>query len=138
MIDDQTVYVQGSNITTSVRKVLDPFKFVENESSERAMLFADFEKAFDSIEQAYKVFEKSNFGKQFIKMMKYYNGPYFKVKNNSWLSNHCRIERGVRQGCSLSALLFVIAVYVFAIMIRTDKKYKWCHNCETAQVSSIY
>ena len=55
-------------------------------------------------------------------MMKlFYNGPNFKVKNNGWLSNHCRMERGIRQGCSLSALLFVIAVEVLAIMIRNDK-----------------
>ena len=33
-----------------MRKVLDLFEFVENESSEGAMIFADFEKAFDSIE----------------------------------------------------------------------------------------
>ena len=69
------------------------------------------------------VLEKFNFGDGFIKCVKIlYNNPIISIKNNGWLSRDIKLERGVRQGCPLSALLFVIAVEVMAIEIRNNKE----------------
>ena len=40
------------------------------------------------------------------------------MKNGGWLSNWFATSRGVRQGCGVNPLLFVLVVEVLAIKIR--------------------
>jgi hypothetical protein len=69
----------------------------------------------------YKVLEKFNFGNKFISMIKtLYNKPIFKIKNNGWLSKPCLMQRGIRQGCPVSSLLFILVLEILAIKIRRD------------------
>ena len=44
------------------------------------------------------------------------------IKNNGWISSAIDISRGVRQGCPISALLFIIAVELLADKIRVNNK----------------
>ena len=70
----------------------------------------DFEKAFDSVEWnfLFKVLEKFNISNNFIKWANIlYTNPIFKMKNNGWLSKTCTMTRGIKQGCPLSALLYL-------------------------------
>ena len=122
---DQSGYIRGRNITASVRQILDIFEYCESTNSPGAIICIDFEKAFDSIEHdfLYKVLEKFNFGKNFIEWIKVlYANPIFKIKNNGWLSEDCNLNRGVRQGCSMSALLFILVVEILALNIRQDEQ----------------
>ena len=48
---DQTAYVQGRYIGESIRLVDDILEYTEENSFEGVLFSADFEKAFDSIEQ---------------------------------------------------------------------------------------
>ena len=41
--------------------------------------------------------------------------------NNGWVSGMFQNSRGIRQGCPLSALLFVISVEIMAIRLRNNK-----------------
>lgn len=87
------------------------------------LLFLDLEKAFDSVEYnfMFKTLEKFNFGSSFIGMIKIlYNKPIFKLKNNGWISKPCIMERGIRQGCPVSALLLIFVLEILAIQIRND------------------
>ena len=80
------------------------------------------EMTFDTVERKflYSVLKRFNFGEHFIKWMMIVNeNPMFKVKNNGWLSGTCEMKRGIRQGCSLSALLFTIVIEILAIMVRS-------------------
>ena len=43
------------------------------------------------------------------------------LKNNGYLSSRITMERGIRQGCPVSALLFILVVEVLAINIRENK-----------------
>ena len=122
---DQSGYIRGRNITTSVRQILDIYEHCEHTNSPGAILCIDFEKAFDSMEHEflYKVLKKYNFGKKFISWIKLlYTEPRFKIKNNGWLSQDCIMNRGVRQGCSMSALLFILAVEILSKSIKQTKK----------------
>ena len=63
--------------------------------------------------------KKYGFGKPFIHWIKIlYNKPTFSVKNNGWISGESQMARGIRQGCAVSALLFILAVEFLAIEIR--------------------
>ena len=49
-----------------------------------------------------------------------YNNITSIVANNGWLSDPFSISRGIRQGCPLSALLFVIVAEILATKIRNS------------------
>ena len=87
----------------------------------------DFEKAFDSLSWDFmlKCLKKFNFGDSFIPWVEIlYNGIESCVINNGKASNFFKLERGVRQGCCLSALLFIIVAEILAISIRGDSSIK--------------
>ena len=52
-----------------------------------------------------------------------YNNAETCVTNNGWTSKPLFIGRGIRQGCPLSALLFLLVVEVLADKIRINKEY---------------
>jgi hypothetical protein len=61
-----------------------------------------------------------NFGDEFIQWIKLlYNEPLACIKNNGHISENIQISRGIRQGCPVSGLLFVLAVEMLGIKIRT-------------------
>ena len=71
----------------------------------------DFEKAFDTIEWSFiqKVLKRFNFGqviRRWISVL--YSDVESAVLNGRYSTNYFKIARGVRQGCPLSPLLFVL------------------------------
>ena len=47
-----------------------------------------------------------------------YNSSESCIINNCWLSSYFDLHRGIRQGCPLSALLFLLAVEIMATHVR--------------------
>ena len=87
------------------------------------LLLVDFEKAFDSVEWSFlfKTLETFNFGNKFIQWVKIlYNNILSCVGNNGYYSDYFELSRGIRQGCPLSALLFILVVELMAIGIRNN------------------
>ena len=69
--------------------------------------------------------KKIGFKKDFIHWVEtIYNGISGCIVNNGWISKTFQICRGIRQGCPLSALIFVLAVEVLACRIRSEKNIK--------------
>ena len=71
----------------------------------------NFQKAFDSIEWKciYRDLKKFNIGNDYIKWIKtLYYKPKITIKNNGWLTDYIELQRSERQGCSVSALLFIL------------------------------
>ena len=86
-------------------------------------MFVDFEKDFDSIEWAFlfRTLAKFNLGcdfQQWVKLL--YTSPYASVKNNGYSSSEFCLSRGVRQGCQVSALIFILCMEVMANHIRQN------------------
>ena len=120
---DQVAYIKDRYIGTSIRNIIDLYEYCENNDISGAFLCTDFEKAFDSLEHNFirKTLQKFNFGQNFIKWFDIlYNDARFKIKNNGWISKHFLMKRGLRQGCALSALIFIINVEVLATLIRQN------------------
>ena len=42
-------------------------------------------------------------------------------KNNGWISKSYTMERGIRQGCPVSALLFIFVLEILATKIKTNR-----------------
>lgn len=65
---------------------------------------------------------KINISNNFIKWTYIlYTNPIFKMKNNGWLSKSCKMTRGIRQGCPLSALLYLFVAEILAIRINCNQ-----------------
>ena len=63
--------------------------------------------------------EKYNFGPNFLHWINVlYNKPSFVIKNNGWLSQNVSMSRGIRQGCPISALLFILSTEIMNVQIR--------------------
>ena len=43
-----------------------------------------------------------------------------KIKVNGYLSNNIPLKRGVRQGCPLSMLLYVLVIEILALQLRKN------------------
>jgi hypothetical protein len=68
------------------------------------------------------VLKKLNFGETFIRWIKLlYNMPLAKLKVNGWISGPICLPRGIRQGCPISAMLFILCTEMLATAIITNK-----------------
>ena len=87
-------------------------------------MFFWFWKSFDSVNHKYmyKCLEHFNFGDGLINCVKlFYNDVQSCVSNNGHLSDFFKIRRGVRQGCPLSAYLFIICIELLSNAVRKNK-----------------
>ena len=125
--EDQTGYIKKRFIGNNVRVIEDIIDYVEKVNIGGVILFLDFQKAFDTVEWKFmmEALNKFNFGKDFINWIKVlYNTPKATIKNNGWLSESFTLNRGIRQGCPVSALLFLLVVEILAIRIKSDPNFK--------------
>ncbi len=139
--NDQTGYVKDRFIGMNCRIIEDYFELCENAKLPGILLCLDFEKAFDSLEWnfMFSVLKKFNFGENFIKWVKIlYNNPLISIKNNGWLSDDITINRGVRQGCPLSGLIFILAVEILAIKIRSNNLIRGYKGVDKEIKTSLY
>lgn len=67
--------------------------------------------------------EKMQFGKDFISAgSSMYSSPKSAIKVNSELSENFKIEKGTRQGCPISPLLFIMVLEVLLRQVKEDKE----------------
>ena len=88
-------------------------------------IFLDFRKAFDTIEWEFlfKALKTFNFRSDFISWVQtFYGAVQSCVINNGHSSQMFNIERGVRQGCPLSGLLFVLCIEILEQSVKQDSE----------------
>ena len=94
---------------------------------EGAIMMVDFTKAFDVIDILFikTCLEKLNFGEDFKHWVSVlYKQTVSSVIVNGSITEQFETQRGIRQGCPLSALLFVIAAEFLANKIRKNNHIK--------------
>ena len=124
---EQTAYVKKRFIGENIRMIEDVIEYTRKKNIPGLLLFLDFEKAFDTIEWQFifKCLEKFGFGPDFIRWIKIiYSNPFAMAKINGYLSSKINIYRGIRQGCPLSALLFIICIEVMILAIKQNNNIK--------------
>ncbi len=78
------------------------------------LLSLDQQKAFDRVDYKYlfNTFSAFGFGEQFISWIQIlYTDVCSMLKINGTLTRTVPVRRGVRQGCSLSGLVYAISIY---------------------------
>ena len=120
---DQSGYIKGRNISNNIRLIQGVIDFFEENESEGALIFLDFKKAFDTVNHDFlhNVLTKFNFGDSFRRWVRVmYENAISCVTNNGWTSKPLNIKKGIRQGCPLSALLFLLVVEILAVNVRNN------------------
>ena len=120
---DQTCGVPGRFIGENVRLVIDAIEYANEHDLPLAVLSLAQEKAFDRVEWSFLLdtLSKMGFGPSFVQWVHtFYSGPQSAVNVNGYVSEFFSLSRGVRQGCPLSPLLYVLAAEVLACNIRAS------------------
>ena len=122
---DQSAYVRNRYMGYNIRLVYDVTEYYERMQKKGIIHMADFSKAFNSLEWdfIYKSLELFNFGPSFKKWIEtLYNSPVVKINNNGHLPDEFKMTRGIRQGCPVSALIFIFFIEIW--LLRLGNKIK--------------
>ena len=122
--EDQVGFVPDRFIGENIRYIEDLVEYSNRLKEKCILLSIDIEKAFDTLEWDFilHALHKFNFGPNIIKWIRTcYKNIYSTVINNGFSSGWFQIHRGVRQGCSLSCILFVLAIEIMATLIRKNE-----------------
>ena len=114
---NQTGYVKGRFIGENIRLIQDVMFYTKHANTPGIAIFLDFRKAFDTIEWNYllSALKLFNFGPDIQRWIEViYHNVSSCVLNNGHASPFFQLHRGVRQGCPLSGLLFVIGIELLA------------------------
>ena len=90
-------------------------------------LFLDFMKAFDSLEWNFlmKCLKKFKFKDSFCQWIQIiYSQCKASVNVNGYLTQTINMRRGIRQGCPLSGLLFILCAEFLCLHIKQANSYK--------------
>ena len=121
--ENQTGYIKNRFIGFTLRQIQDIIDYADIYKIEGSLVFIDFIKAFDSLEWDFMLLTLKRFGfnDSFVNWVKtMYTDIQTCVINNGWISEMFRNTRGIRQGCPLSALLFVLSVEIMELRIRNN------------------
>ena len=125
--ENQTAAIKNRTILHTLSTIRDVIDISNRLNKNLSVISLDFLKAFDRLDLnfIFLALKQFGYGQKFIQMIKIcYNDIQSKIKINGLLSDPFTIMRGVRQGCPLSMLLYIIAAEVLAIFIITDTKVK--------------
>ena len=126
--ENQTAAIKNRTILHTLSTIWDIIDVSNKLNKNLSVISLDFLKGFGHLDLNilnFLALEKFGCGEKFIQMIKVcYNNIQSKIKINGLLSDPFNIMRGVRQGCSLSMLLYIIAAEVLANFIIADKRVK--------------
>lgn len=123
---DQTGFTYGRHSFFNTRRLLN-ILFSPSANTPEVIVSLDAEKAFDRVEWEYLFFalDKFGFDPKFISWIRLlYAVPTASIHTNGVRSQQFLLQRGTRQGCPLSPLLFNIAIEPLAIWLRSCDAFK--------------
>ncbi|MES9885145.1 MAG: reverse transcriptase domain-containing protein [Sedimenticola sp.] len=124
---DQTCSIKGRSIFDNLHLLRNVCDYIDQKDLQAAFICLDQEKAFDRVSWSYmystlQAFGFDNDSINWIKLL--YTDINSCVIVNNHISSPFDISRGVRQGCPLSPLLYVLCFEPFAVKIRKDDSIK--------------
>lgn len=138
---DQTGFIPNRNSTFNLRRLFNIMYTKREGNKDLVILSLDAEKAYDQIEWSYlfEVLQRYNFGNNFFAWVRLlYTSPTAQILMNQTLSPPFKLFRGTRQGCPLSALIFMLATEPLAQSIRLDPQIHSYNTKDTTNKISLY
>ena len=123
IIHESQTAVYGRQIGDSVHLVRDIIDLANENDEGAALLFLDQEKAFDRVSHTilFDALKAYGFGDYFIHWIQLlYSNAFTRVNLNGFLTREIPLKCGVRQGCPLSALLYVLIIELLALQLRAN------------------
>ena len=115
--------VYGRRIDQNIHMVRDLIEMANKNDDTAAFIFLDQEKAFDRVNHTFlfKTMRAFGIGENFIKWVStIYSNATSVLSINGYFSEQIPLKRGVRQGCPLSALLYVLVIEILALQLRLN------------------
>ena len=137
---DQTCIIPGRTIQDNVHLIRNLVEYTNGKYMLAAIISLDQSKTFDRVSHEYLFNVLRNFGlkSHFISLIKLlYTDVESRVLVNGYISNEFPVQRSVRQGCSLSPLLYVLCIKHFAHRIRMDPMIKGIPLPGTTETATI-
>lgn len=109
--EDQTGFIKGCQSYNNMCRLLNMVQFFQQRSMQGLVLSLDAEKAFDRVEWPYlfNTLHKFGLGETFIRWINLlYKNTLSAVLTNGLRSPNFQTQRGTKQGCALSPLLFAL------------------------------
>ena len=122
---EQTAYVKNRFIGESGRLISDILEVADILNIEGYLVTMDIEKAFDSLDHNFLilVLKKFGFGNNFINWIEtILTRQESCIINGGITTSYFQLKRGARQGDPISAYLFILALEVLFLLIKTNKK----------------
>ena len=111
----------------NIRLIQDVIHFTNLTNQKGIAIFLDFKKAFGSVEWSYlnAALELFNFGPDILNWIKIIYSDVSSCVNNAHDgSTFFPLQRGVRQGCPVSGILFVLGIELFARALKNKASVK--------------
>ena len=124
---DQTCAIRGRSILDNGHLHRNIIDYCNQKNLKCAFISLDQEKAFDRISHTFlfNVLEKYNFGPNLINWIKIlYTDLNSSIIINNFISEPVNISRSVKQGCSLSPLLYILCLEPFIRKVCLDREIK--------------
>ncbi|KAL4278435.1 hypothetical protein GQ457_03G038090 [Hibiscus cannabinus] len=123
--ENQFAFCQGKQILDCSLIANELIDFSRRNRLEGVIFKADFRKAYDSVDWGFLMFvmEKMGFGPTWLKWIYCcLSTASISVLINGSPSNAFSIGRGLRQGCPLSPMLFILVAEALSVLIRSANK----------------
>ena len=121
---DQAGFVPGRQAGDIIRSIQDTINKIDFHGENGILAAFDFEKAFDRLNRRFmlKALQKYNLDENFLKWVQLlYKNSKGTVNYNGELTSLFPIETGVKQGCPLSPILFILCLEVLFEKLRSTK-----------------
>ena len=132
---NQTAYVNKRCISGSGRLISDIIEVCKKQNNGWYLVTIDIEKAFDSLDHDFlvHVLNKFGFGSNFISWIKLLlNSQQSCVIKGGITTPSFNLEKGARQGDPVSAYLFILALEVLFVFIKSNE------NIEGTEILNMF
>ena len=125
--EDQFAFIKGRQAADLIREIDDTISLGKTEFPESFIVSLDYAKAFDTLSTSAVKKMLTYFGihgvfSNWIEII--LKDRLSCIRNGGYFSDFFKMERGVRQGCPISPLLFIMTLEILARDIRKNDKIK--------------
>ena len=121
---EQTCGIPNRSIFSNLLTIRELIHHSTTKKIKTYIVSIDQEKAFGKVDREclYKIMDKLGYSKTFINFVeRIYKNTQSVISNNGFLSTPLPLSRGVRQGCPLSLLLYIVNGELINLNIKSNE-----------------